>query len=127
MAKPRYPYNPQSKMNGPYALTRDSVSRVVPSGKIGTYLLASYGKTMFGTDAVFIEYVGRSLDLRDRLLEHVPERYLLLYFKELATESSAYLSECEDYHRYGGTSCLDNEVHPAKPSIVSPRCPVCSQ
>jgi len=108
-------------------LNQQGVSQV-PS-KCGVYFLGFY----LGGSNFYVLYVGRSSNLNQRLLDHLPNnevnpclrRNRPTHFAYLVTqdEKEAYEAECWFYHRCK-PSC--NDAHPAKPSAWL-RCPVCGQ
>lgn len=119
--KTYYFYKPESGMTGPFALTTDNVLKYVPRS-FGIYFLSHPDSNGAGP---LVCYVGRSADIEGRLLQHVGTGYPNFYYREVqGGEEGAYRAECTEYHRYGQTDHLDNELHPAKPSVYS-RCPVC--
>lgn len=75
-------------------------------------------------------YVGRSMDLKKRLKEHIfngedtddrKEEYEIFYYKELIDDIQAYYDESRLYHYFHPRF---NEVHPAKPkSFDYIKCP----
>lgn len=121
MAKNPLPYDDDSLMFGPYVLTAGNITRLV-SCEPGAYALtkstASKGPT--------VRYVGRSdVNVAGRLYDHLDEGYTAFYFKLALDELDAFEMECEEFHRYGKATRLDNVIHPARPAGY--RGPACSK
>jgi len=92
-------------LRGPHALNRAAISRMVTRRSPGVYVLSRDGRTA--------HYVGRSdLDLQGRLLNHIGSRYIVFWYAFSTSVIAAYYQECTLYHRFGGSSKLDNKVHP---------------
>lgn len=85
-------------------------------------------------------YVGRSIDLKKRLKEHIfngettddrKEEYKVFYYKELIDDVKAYEDESRLYHYFKKEEInhpLKNDNHPAKPEyFYSIRCPICKK
>ena len=53
----------------------------------------------------------------------VDARYTHFQFGYAPSAEAAFLTECERYHEFGGTSGLDNERHPAPPEGAACTCP----
>lgn len=117
------PYTTDSRMDGgPHALTHAEIRRHVPPRR-GVYLLLSVGD-----DGEWkVTYVGRHFrNIAGRLAEHVGEHdYTGFYFRETSDRTDTFLTECEEFHRYGGIAHLDNEVHPSRPKEYNG--PLCSR
>lgn len=125
MQKEYYYYQGGSDMSGPYPLTGLGLAASgLAEGQPGVYLLMA--KAQGGK--LIVCYVGRSDDdLYSRLQDHVTEgEYVAFYYRECEDEDDAYLSECEEFHRYGKVQHLDNEMHPDRPDFRDDL-PVCSE
>ena len=118
-------------MKGPYSFNSDEINRVVAEGTIGNYAL---GRT--NTDGAFnVLYVGRSVDVRKRLHEHLTSatddwsEVTQFTFSTASNEVEAYKKECQNWHDFGESNLLhDNEYHPTKPDGQTElKCPVCGQ
>ena len=109
MPKSYFEYDAKSDMVGPFALDASTID-ALPE-KQGYYLLADRHRGTF-----VVKYVGRTDDriLADRLDEHIGNDSYF-YYDLAGYELDAFLRECEEFHRYGGTRNLDNGVHPARP------------
>lgn len=97
-------------MEGPYPLTIESIDKRVKKGSIGNYALGYSDGTSF-----MVKYVGRSdSDLNKRLKDHVGS-YKEFKFSYASSAKEAYAKELRNYHDFGGSEALDNEIEPAKP------------
>lgn len=108
MAKRYYYYQAESNMRGPFVLDA-ATPWALPDGP-GVYLLAGAVNGRF-----IVRYVGRGNSLRERV-RHWVGCYEYLYYREAGTELGAFLAECAEYHRYGKSEYLDNQIHPAVPA-----------
>jgi hypothetical protein len=103
-------------LSGPHLLTSATIDQVVTKVSPGVYVLSRDGKAA--------RYVGRSdNDLKTRLKDWVPTAYLYFWYSYASSPKDAFLKECLLYHRYGGSSVLDNRIHPARPENTNWRCP----
>jgi len=102
---------------GPYILLPDLVARL--DEVHGVYILSDKLRGIF-----VARYVGRAVDLCDRLGDHAAEgTYAYFFVKQTKTEIGAYWAECSLFHQYGKATHLDNRIHPARPAGVNlPRC-----
>ncbi len=111
-------------MLGPYKLNNNKIDEVVTKTSAGNYAL---GKD--GSEAFTVCYVGRSDgDVNGRLKQWVgkkPERYVDFKFSYATSPKAAFDKECNNYHDFGGSSSLDNEIHPQCPANTNWKCPVC--
>ena len=104
----------QISLKGPYSL--GSAAAFVPSGQRGVYAFSRDGRTC--------HYVGRSdTDLAGRIVSSALEGigYNTFWYAVCTSPRSAYLSECNLYHRFRPP---ENSVHPAVPPGQSWHCPV---
>ena len=105
-------------LKGPFTLDRGTVVATVTRKSPSVYVLSRNGKTA--------HYVGRSdQDLRARLLDHATSGYNAFWYDYATSPRDAFYKECTLYHRYGGSSSLDNRVHPDRPTGSGWRCPNC--
>ncbi len=109
-----------SGLNGPYALTDESIERVVTKKSPGVYALGRFEDNVF-----HIAYVGRSdTDINGSLKKHVGD-YSHFKFDYFLLPKLAFEKECELYHDFGEDG-LDSGVHPTRRSQdVTWRCPRC--
>ena len=120
---------PTLNMSGPYPFNSTGIDKNVQEGTIGNYAL---GQTN-DKNTFTVYYVGRSLDVRKRLHEHLnnpTENWSKVHqfkFSKAADEVEAYKKECQNWHDFGGeTGQLRNDIHPAKPEgQTNLKCPVC--
>jgi hypothetical protein len=106
-----------SGLNGPYALTDDTINKVITKTSAGAYAL---GKVK--DDTFYIDYIGRSdTDVNQRLHNHVGN-YSSFKFDYFGSAKAAFEKECNLYHDF---SPSDNKAHPARPSGSNWTCPRC--
>lgn len=100
-----------------HTLSRSNVGRLVDND-IGTYVLY---RSPNGPP----RYVGRSRNLRSRILDHVDE-YQLFTFDDHPNITAAYKDEVNLYHDNGEKDELDNVQHPRRPhaNVKCHRCDV---
>lgn len=112
---------PNTGMGESHLLDTNTITYRVPQS-IGAYALGSQGSKLFT-----VLYIGRSdVNLRDRLLQHVGERYTHFKFMPIYTQEDAFYKECHLYHDFGENSLLDNKEHPARPVGTDYQCPRCT-
>ena len=105
-------------MSGPYILSTETISRIVPRSSIGAYILSKNGANA--------NYVGRSdLDLASRLSTYCGNNQIYSHFWYETTNSvkAAFDLECNWWHTYKPG---DNQNHPDRPSNSNWQCPICS-
>lgn len=91
------------------------VRAILPAGHIGTYVLHRGGR---------VAYVGRSDDLRRRLIVHAEADRADFFTYDLhATPVQAYEVESALFHILLGQ--ISNQIHPAAPRHSGARCPFC--
>lgn len=106
-----------SGLNGPYALTDETIDKTIANGSAGAYAL---GHSDGGT--FYISYVGRSdTDVNDRLHNWVG-KYNQFKFGYFGSAKAAFEKECGLYHNF---TPPDNKVHPARPHNSNWSCPHC--
>lgn len=108
---------PSLNMKGPFPLTTDNVNLHVDD-KIGNY---AFGKPEDGK--WYVKYVGRSdSQLREEIKQQAKNHKMLdiegyeYKFRYADSGTEAYEQECLDYHKYRDNGCLQNKIHPAKPT-----------
>ena len=107
------------ELSGPFSLDRDTITRMVSRVSEGVYVLSRNGTTA--------HYVGRSdSNVRDRLLTYVGSGYRSFWYAYATSPRDAFYKECTLYHQFGGSSSLDNKVHPQRPAGSAWHCPVCN-
>ena len=109
-------------MQGPYDLTSAEIDANVSRTSAGNYAL---GHTK--DDGTFlVHYVGRSdSDVNDRLHKSTGKNYTKFKYSYATSPKAAFEKECQNFHDFGGTDKLDNDIHPARPDNTSWECPVC--
>lgn len=109
-------------MNGPYPLNREAIDSNVIKTSAGNYALGH-----LNSDKVFIvKYVGRAdTDVAERLKQHVGEKYEKFKYSYATSPKAAFLEECRNYHDFGESRLLDNEIHPRRPDGTGWKCPYC--
>lgn len=118
---------PTLNMQGPYEFSGDEVDNQITRTQAGNYALGD-----LDSDGVFhVRYVGRSdTDVNSRLKDHLPQKYTNGYkhfkFSYASSPKDAFEKECQNYHDFGESRRLDNDVHPDRPSNSKNwKCPVC--
>ncbi|MEA1955124.1 MAG: hypothetical protein U9N02_01355 [Campylobacterota bacterium] len=73
------------------------------------------------------KYIGRSdSDLKARLLNHVSnEQYKEFKYSYATSQKAAFKKECQNFHDFGGSKKLDNDIHPDRPNGSGLECPIC--
>lgn len=114
-------------MSGPFDLTSNEINRVISEISPGNYAL---GFTYKDGVTFMVKYIGRSdINLNSRLHEWVGVNRVYSQFKcsYAKNPEGAFIKECKNFHDFGGTQSLDNDVHPARPQNSSIKCPICGQ
>lgn len=113
------PYKAASSARGPFPLTPRHINRVPQTA--GVYFLVRF----YDDGSHHVIYVGRHFrNVRGRLAAYKHgHRQTHFYFKTTGNKVDTYLTECEEFHRYGGASGLRNRVHPNRPKgYDGPKC-----
>lgn len=107
--------------NDSFPLTDAEIDRLVTRTEPG-----NYGLGYLKDDGTFIvKYVGRSdTDLGTRLKDHVG-KYKRFKFNYATSPKDAFERECANFHDFGGSDSLDNDIHPARPKYATWKCPSC--
>lgn len=109
-------------MNGPYILSMGEITKAVTKISAGNYVLGDLNDR----DVFIVEYVGRSdADVAVRLKQHVGEKYKKFLYSYASSPRAAFLEECRNYHAFGGSKDLDNDMHPRRPAETNWKCPCC--
>ncbi|OBK28869.1 GIY-YIG nuclease family protein [Mycolicibacter terrae] len=99
----------------PLRLVPWMVRAVIPAGHIGTYALRRGGG---------VTYIGRSDDLRRRLIVHAASDRADFFTYDLhRTSVQAYEVESALFHILAGE--VTNQIHPAAPAHSGAICPFC--
>jgi len=114
---------PSLDMDGPYFLSEETIDEVVTLTSPGNYALGDEGKER----AFRVSYIGRSdTDVNDRLKEWVSNTNSPLFkFSYATSPKAAFEKECLNYHEFGESEALDNEIHPRRPDGQNWICPLC--
>lgn len=109
-----------------YKLSDIVVSMVIPDNKIGNY---AFGYMDDEDGAFVVCYVGRSdSDLKREIKQQMKTDRAkgCTHFKYSIAKSvkEAFEKECKNYHDFGESECLYNDIHPAKPAGTESKCPV---
>lgn len=113
---------PTLDMFGPFPLTDEEVDKRVKKNMIGNYAYG-YKEIQKGKRVFIVRYVGRSdNDLRQEIkMRHKTDAKFTdsdcqcFRFSYAENKKDAYEKECRNYHDFGESISLLNEVHPAKP------------
>ena len=113
-------------MLGPFALTDIDVNKRVPENVMGNY---AFLQKKWLTDEYLVRYVGRSdSDLKKEIKQQVKTDRAkgCTHFKYSIAKSvkEAFEKECKNYHDFGESECLYNDIHPAKPAGTKYECPI---
>ena len=81
------------------------------SNKIGNYALGYIKDKRF-----VVMYIGRSDDELNARLKTWIGGYPRFKFSYGKTRLKAWKKECRNFHDFGGTQLLDNNIHPARPA-----------
>lgn len=114
---------PQLNMKGPYDFTNENVDKYITRTCAGNYALGYVDKD----NAFVVQYIGRSdTDVNDRIKDHIGENHAAFKFSYATSPKAAFEKECQNYHDFGGSEKLKNNIHPDHPDN-SPnwKCPVC--
>ena len=111
------------EMQGPFLLSVGKISETVTKTSAGNYALG-----YVDDEKVFrVKYVGRSdSDVAARLRKHVGEKYKLFKYSYATSPKAAFEKECRNYHDFGESRLLDNDIHPDRPRGANWKCPCCN-
>ena len=109
-------------MNASYTLSAAEIDKQITRTSEGNYALGHVNDK-----AVFlVNYVGRSdTDLNARLKKWVG-KYESFKYAYATSPKAAFEKECRNFHDFGGTVSLDNDIHPDRPASSGWKCPACS-
>ncbi|MFA5931505.1 MAG: hypothetical protein WC821_04310 [archaeon] len=114
--------------NSIYNLDEKSVNNSIKPGSIGNYALGLDTPSSFN-----VKYVGRSdTDLNQRLLAWCVDKingkvtYTHFKFSYSSSIKNAFEKECINYHDFGESKSLANEIHPDRPKNTDWKCPKCN-
>ena len=106
-------------MNGPYSFDKETINDVITRTSAGNFSLGYVDNSTF-----YVLYVGRAdSDVKERLLQHLGEKYTEFKFSYATSPKNAFEKECQNYHDFNPR---DNIIHPDRPSNSKDwKCPVC--
>ena len=113
-------------MLGPFALTDVEVNKRVPENVMGNY---AFLQKKWLTSKYIVCYVGRSdTDLKKEIKQQMKTdraKGCTHFMHCIAkTKKEAFEKECRNYHDFGGSDYLNNDIHPATPAGTTYKCPV---
>jgi len=126
------------KMSKYLVLNKEIIKKYV-STSIGNYALGYLVYNKKTNENNFIpRYIGRSdFNLQNEIIQQgvilkrdKNNNQIYTHFKfshDTKNEKLAYLTECNNYHDFGGFQKLDNKVHPARPKNYSKNMLPCSK
>ena len=106
-----------------YPFTSEEVDCQITKKQAGNYALGYINEK--GT--FIVHYVGRSdTDVNDRIKDHLNKGYTHFKFSYASSPKGAFEKECQNYHDFGESKILDNDIHPDLPANSKKwKCPVC--
>jgi len=110
-------------MQGPYTLKNDNIDEVITKTSAGNYALGDSDEKTF-----YVRYVGRADEnVKVRLKSWVgkKDKYKEFKFSYATSPKAAFEKECQNYHDFGGSDKLDNDIHPDRPEGSGWKCPMC--
>lgn len=111
-------------LQGPFSHNNETIDETVKHTAPGNYAL---GATNAGGTFI-VKYVGRSdVDLNQELKVRLDKGHPQFKAAYASSAKEAFEKECSNFHDFGGTKSLENEIHPAKPKNSNWRCPYCGQ
>lgn len=113
---------PKLDMEGPFDFKSAVIDQVVTQTAPGNYALGRISETDGKT--FIVGYVGRSdTDLNKELKARLGYGYPAFKCSYATSPRDAFLKECRNYHDFGGSDSLKNDIHPARPGGTTWKCP----
>jgi len=117
----------KSRHARPYDFNPDKIDEVVTERSAGNYALGH----ITPSGELLVRYVGRSdIDLNKELKARSNLRddsfYHQFSFSYAPSPKAAFEKECRNFHDFGGSEWLHNEIHPARPDGTNLKCTVCN-
>lgn len=113
-------------MQGAYDFNSSEIDRNVTKISSGNYALG-YLEKREEKDTFIVRYVGRSdSDINKELKARLPLKHPKFKFSYATSPKGAFEKECRNYHDFGESKELQNEVHPARPAGTNWECPSCN-
>lgn len=104
-----------------YEFKEAAIDKEISETHPGNYALG-YQKS--GT--FYVQYVGRSdHDVAGRIKRHLKKSYTHFKYCYATSPRDAYKRECKNYHDFGGSDKLNNDIHPDRPDGTNWKCPCC--
>lgn len=111
-------------MQGPFTFTSAEVDKQITRTSPGNYALGKRNDK----GGLAVSYVGRAdSDVNDRIKDHLGKGYEDFKFSYATSPKAAFEKECQNFHDFGGSDKLKNDIHPDKPDNMNWKCPVCGQ
>lgn len=113
------------EMQGPYSLSTAEIDKKITKTSAGNYALGSVNDK--GT--FIVKYVGRSdTGLNARLKQHAATgKHSKFKYSYATSPKAAFEKECKNFHDFGGTEKLENDIHPDRPENSGWKCPYCKK
>jgi len=110
-------------MRGPYSLSTAEIDKNISRTSAGNYALGSVN----GEGTFIVKYVGRSdTELKARLKQHeATGKHPNFKYSYATSPKAAFEKECKNFHDFGGTQKLENDIHPDRPANAGWKCPYC--
>lgn len=114
---------PSLNMNGPYNFTQEKIDEIITEKSAGNYALGKVNDE----HTFIVEYVGRSdTDLNQEVKARLSlTKYSKFKYSYASSAKAAFEKECGNYHDFGGSTSLDNKIHPDRPDDTDWKCPNC--
>jgi hypothetical protein len=108
-------------MQGPYTLDNMSIDANVTNTLPGIFALGMIEDYKF-----IVKHIGRSdTDINAQLKTWVGKNYTSFKFSYATSSKAAFAKECKNFHDFGGTQQLDNDIHPERPVNTDWGCHFC--
>lgn len=105
-----------------YKFSKQEVNKVITKTGPGNYALGYLN----ANGRLRVCYVGRSdHNVASRIQDHLEKGYTHFKFCYATSSWDAYKRECENYHDFGESDDLDNDIHPDRPDGTNWKCPCC--
>lgn len=111
------------EMQGAYDLSNVKINELITEISEGNYALGIINEK---TNKFVVKYVGRDTDLNARLKQHVG-RHPKFKFSFASSSKAAFEKVCKNFHDFGGTKKLGNNIHPTRPANSDWKCPCCDK
>lgn len=110
-------------MQGPFSLSSAVIDIQITKTSAGNYALGSVN----GEGTFIVKYVGRSdTDLNARLKLHAGTgKHPKFKYSYATSPKTAFEKECKNFHDFGGTEKLENDIHPDRPENADWKCSYC--